>query len=108
MIGEEPGALGGGAIDSGLLPTGVGIVVLGREVGSIPSGEISICSGWEPRLVVVSRWLLELGESGDSDEPTKGTVWRRRSEFAGARGGRRADFGAGIAGEGPQLDTGEK
>lgn len=105
-MGEEPGALGGGAMETGLVPTEVGIVVLGRE-GSIPRGEMSICSGCEPRFVVVS-WFFESGESGVSEEPTKGTVWRRRRELAGASGGSRAVFGAGIAGEGPQLDKGEK
>lgn len=51
---------------------------------------------------------FDAAESGECSALVRGTVWRRRRELAGARGGRRAILGAGIEGLGPQLDIGEK
>lgn len=97
--------LGGGAIDRGL-----GFVVPVR-VGSVAlSGDTSISSNGDSMVDAANDWgrCLEVAESGEISAPIRGTVWRRRNELVGAKGGSRAIFAAGKDELGPQLDIGEK
>lgn len=97
--------LGGSAIDRGL-----GFVVPVRVGSEALSGDTSISSNGDSIFDAASDWgrCFEVAESGEISEAIRGTVWRRRKELVGAKGGRRAIFAAGKDGLGPQLDIGEK
>lgn len=101
--------LGGGAIVRGLR-----VAVLERDgcvAGSVAlKGDTSISSCGDSRFAMLRECGrgFDVAESGEDSAPIKGIVCRRRKEFAGANGGRRAIFEAGADGLGPQLDNGEK
>ena len=89
--------------------TGVGIVVLGRDGWLVASmlSVTSISSLGDSSEVV--NGFLYVAESGEVvSVPTRGTVCRRRKEFAGAKAGNRDAFWAGTPGEGPPAEIGEK
>ncbi len=91
--------LEGGAMDRGDgLVMGVGMVLLRLEWWMDESvalrGETSISSWGDSRdeEAMDCGSCLEVTDSGEESLPISGTVCRRRSELAGARGGRRAIF----------------
>lgn len=110
MLGLVLAVLGlmleGGAIDD----RGLGFVVAVRGGSVALSGDTSISSSGDSRDEAASDWgsCFDVAESGEVSAPMRGTVWRRRKEFVGASGGKRAIFEAGKDGLGPQLDIGEK
>lgn len=85
-------------VEGGAMERGDGFEVEGREAwreGSVTlTGEMSISSWGESRVEDAIDWgsCFDVAESGEDSEEISGTVWRRRNEPAGARGGSLAIF----------------